>query len=382
MFERITFAVTFGLAIVSSQCRADEAASFIPVKEYCQSVVSHPTLVRIFKALQNMEKNGVHVDVNFYSTIDPDFVITEWANNKIEATVQAAYPYLSSYEKERQNKYSLSRKAKEVWKNYAEQVKDTCGDELIEPQLVLSNPSPNVVKTKAGYDKCRSATTKKIDDDGNVKEVAPSCAAEAAAYRKAKHDDILLPEVLAFRNGDKVLQNGAEAHIAKFESDIVQAIAAKKTSDAVQDAALKQRESEKLAEAAKEKTRIARINQMKSTGDFSIAADCGEIGAAMGAQNNTLLFPPLVSPDNKVYFMASILDEFDGNHGFIQSSLKTNYAEILTTKNTIWKYKEKISIKGGVFIIGKYIGNGSVVLVSGAGDPVRKFDVICISPAY
>ena len=259
---------------------------------------------------------------------------------------------------------------------FFDSVLKTCGKELVDSDFTFVIIHDRVKMSNKGMGRekieyCKSQKIKKIDDDGKISMVEPSCDSEIDDYYKFMEKHLFMPKILIVRNSEKVLQGASAEYMSQLESRINQEASEKKTSDAAHSA-------EVANEKANEKASLARIEQIKATGNYSIAQNCYEYAKASNAQKLIGLPNPLVSPDGKMYFMFAKLYKFSGGSGYLESS--GAYAGISTTGKTHWESKEKTLINSMVAVVGKYVGNGDVTLVSGAEQSLRNYEVMCIEP--
>lgn len=380
--KKISLALALYL-FTSIECYAVPLAEFISEQlitpnEYCNLITSENNpLYKGYKKIESRMKEN-DIQFNLKKIYSENKLINDWVVNKFISN-QIRFP--------------------DVTLNYFWQVEKICKNELLDSNYVYkdlgdfqSDQRRIFNQYKNELDACKSEKIRKIDDNGNISIVGKSCEAESKKFYDGFYVSVFLPHILMFKNSDKVVSSAIVDDLARLDLYVNNAIeerhknevaeAEKNAKAAAAMAEINAKEAAKNAkEAANREIIAARINKMKTTGDYSTAANCSEIASAMGAIKDDFLFPPTINPDNKVYLMTANLEEFNGTNGYIKNFLSNpNYAQITTTKNTIWKSIEKIMSKYPVGIVGRYIANNQVILVTGAAQPVRKFEVICIEP--
>ena len=324
-------------------------------QEFCKAFVNNPSIVRFSTAsdIANNNEMGLSTIFIFYDIFVRNDLVRQWVENK----------------KGLVNNQGLNE--------FKRNVMTTCGDELahLDALIELAGDKNTYFRNVEALEACKTTKTKKMNDDGSISMVSQNCDVFEKEDLKFRRAHLLLPEVFMFKNGENVVRTAIEEPLKKFETQVSELLNEKKTTLASMNASKNEAET-------RQKETATRIAQMRQSGAYSIAANCAEVAQAISAQNVYGFLPSaLLKPDSKPYYTYVKLYEFDGTNGHIRDETQGRYSEVVSSKNTLWLHKEQISIGGMVEIVGRYTENGSVTLVTGAGQTVRKYELICIEPA-
>jgi len=132
------------------------------------------------------------------------------------------------------------------------------------------------------------------------------------------------------------------------------------------------REQEKKAQ--QQAARSARYAEIKA--GKTAPASCAEHGEALGA---TALSGPLLEPSQGLVLILGAIEDYES--GVLTLRAQKYFVRGTTSQKTIWFGKDKLRIGGNIGVIGKYVKNDRVALVSGATAPLVVLDVTCVEDA-
>jgi hypothetical protein len=123
-----------------------------------------------------------------------------------------------------------------------------------------------------------------------------------------------------------------------------------------------------------EAAKAPRLAAIKN-GDLKVAQSCLEVGEALDA---TIDYRPTTQPAGYTYFVGT-LREYDKGLGHIAGESRS-MVEFVTNSNTHWISRDSIRVSSTVAVLGKYIGNKSIILNNNASMQVQNLQLLCIEP--
>ena len=113
-------------------------------------------------------------------------------------------------------------------------------------------------------------------------------------------------------------------------------------------------------------------------GNYKSAKNCVQISTVANQRG----FLPSTSATNQIVVGQGLIEKFQENgstgEGFIKEQRGGRYAVIKSNKDTLWFDKGNIKIGADALVVGKYVQNTNLPLVSGASQQALVLELICI----
>lgn len=342
------------------------------IQGYVDKIKNNQTLVRYaehrkYSAETNWQ--GIYLGTNYFIptndfifVMDDECLLEKWVNNKIT-------------DDDARNDYAL--------------ILAKCAYELRDSPLSILFYNNRAEQKYFNYSEIK--TVKEIDNNGNVVEkiIGDENKRKERYFRELK--DRYLSKLGRDNYGACDIGRGVDRQIYVLlvailddSGNIINNVCAsyldkaEKTTDNYKSLLATRENTIKSAEVENEKI----ISEIKS-GNYNSARNCGEIANALNAQSNQSLVTSIQPTLNQTVLVGD-LSHYDENENFGTGLVVKdfNFAKFKTNSKTKWFNKQSVAINTPVYVLGKYVMNDAVTLVTGAERPALVLEAICVSPAF
>lgn len=351
-------AIIFGLSSLSVSAQSMHATE--TQEKSCEVIKSSPSINSYVDALMGIEEIIPDYGVKF--TFDSNSMLAKWVEKRIDGLPSKERDSVNRRAQDWANKCAIELKdTKYLWMFAGIEHRRMGFKNRVSLQKYLNNLSSEVPKTKT------------LDENGNLVEVVNKSrfveyVIDQFSLRSGNINKHAAIYALYLGGGNAVEVVGKDAvEVMRNELEMVKEWSAKV-----------QQENQKFRNIQKsDADRADRI----SKGQFALARNCVEIHDATKAEENLKAY---VTPHNKMKSRVAKLVSFseDRSSGVGKGVIfdGDSFAEVRTTKGTIWFNRQAIKLNSNVIVVGWYKENVTLPLVNGSSIQAPMIDAVCVQP--
>jgi hypothetical protein len=368
----------------------NQVGGTLSATEYCKVIKSDATVQRYLDAVERAAQTfdgGGNLKLDTH-----DDLLFKWAFDKMEILARA----------------DLNSRNPTLELDAMNAINE-CADTLMgtKYEMLIRQRADNLSRKGTIVRESPPKTTRKLDESGNlvVETEAPKKknipqwvrylkVSRTGTRHPAPNNTDRYPAVmyaLIFEKGQQAFANIAPPVIAAIEDRVAEAEKRIVANKAEQE----QRANEEKRKAAEGAAKLVEIRN----GNYAAAESCFQISQAFATDNSSREMrivlakseglSPSVQPTNQYRLASGELESFKesktlgfvSGEGYMRDS-NGRYGVLKTQKSTHWIKKDLIRMGNQVVVVGKYVSNSTLKLVSGASTQAPVLELICIEAGW